>query len=82
MVGMIYGIYLCMLGLCGKFRISQPTDSVIVMVIRKHVVEWWAAGEDLSLKESRCQFLSSVSQCVNAGNMYMPMFSQLRLWCL
>jgi len=23
-----------------RFRILQPTDSVIVMVIRKHVVEW------------------------------------------
>ena len=41
-VGMIYGIYVCVPVIC---------DSVIVTVIRKHAVEWWAAGEDLSLEE-------------------------------
>ena len=36
-------------------RISQPTDSVIVTVIRKHVVEWRAAGEGTCLlKKERC----------------------------
>jgi len=31
-------------------------------------VEMWAAGEDLSDKESRSQLLSSVSQWVDAGH--------------
>ena len=45
-----------------KFRISQPVDSVIFTTIRKNTVEMWAAGEDLSVKESRSQLYSSVSQ--------------------
>jgi len=51
-----------------RFRISQPVDSVIVTTIRKHTVEMWAAGEDLSVKESRSQLFSSVSRWVDAGN--------------
>ena len=33
-----------------RFRISQPVDSVIFTTIRKHTVEMWAAGKDLSDK--------------------------------
>ena len=73
------------------FRISQPVDSVIVTTIRKHTVEVWAAGEDLSDKESRSQLLSSVSQlsrcrwqvifqvAVSCNNMYFLPGPQLPL---
>ena len=61
-------------------RFSDPPDSNAVDLLwhaetKFHLWPQWklcrnhdGQGEDLSLKESRCQFLSSVSQCVDAGN--------------
>ena len=51
-----------------RFSISQPADSAIVTTITTHIVEWWAAGEHLSVKEYHRQLLSSVSQCVDAND--------------